>query len=198
MWQIPWRKRGSWIAFATAGTVLAGWVPRIRADVQHNTSVIVCMDGAPGPGPSQARMLATQILAGAGVDLDWRTSSRACPPESIRIRLRSMTPASLRPGTLAYAYPYEAIHIHVFYDRIQSISSPRSAPRVLAHVMVHEITHVLQQINRHSNHGVMKAHWSDEDLRSMERKPLPFAEEDVELIRAGRARRDLHARRAAG
>lgn len=44
----------------------------------------------------------------------------------------------------------------------------------------------------------MKARWSDEDLRSMERKPLPFAEEDVELIRAGRAHLDLHARRTAG
>jgi hypothetical protein len=58
---------------------------------------------------------------------------------------------------------------------------------VLAHVMVHEITNVLQRIDRHSEEGIMRAHWSSLDYHRMTRHPLTFALEDVELIRLGLA-----------
>jgi hypothetical protein len=63
----------------------------------------------------------------------------------------------------------------------------------LAHVMVHEIGHVLEQMQRHSENGVMKARWSAADIKRMERDPLPFAPEDVESIREGLLRRATHA-----
>ena len=63
--------------------------------------------------------------------------------------------------------------------------SPRSATVVLAHVLVHEITHVLQRIDRHSDSGVMKAHWTLRDYAQMEKDPLPFAAEDIQLIKMG-------------
>ena len=58
--------------------------------------------------------------------------------------------------------------------------------RPTEHQVGDRITHVLQQIDRHSRSGIMKARWSEEEIRSMSRKPLPFASEDVDLIRAGR------------
>jgi hypothetical protein len=63
----------------------------------------------------------------------------------------------------------------------------------MAHVLVHEITHLLEGVDRHSATGIMKARWSEGDYFEMRRKPLPFAQEDVNLIHAG-----LSASRAAG
>jgi hypothetical protein len=48
-----------------------------------------------------------------------------------------------------------------------------------------KITHLLQGISRHSDTGVMKAHWSGADFCEMRRKPLGFTVEDVDLIYRG-------------
>jgi hypothetical protein len=58
-------------------------------------------------------------------------------------------------------------------------------PSVLAHVLVHEITHVLEGIDRHSATGIMKDRWDDNDYFEMRRKPLRFAQKDVDLIYDG-------------
>jgi hypothetical protein len=55
-------------------------------------------------------------------------------------------------------------------------------PHLLAHVLVHEITHILQGVARHSETGIMKAHWTPVDYRQMLVHPLPFAPEDVQLL----------------
>lgn len=60
-------------------------------------------------------------------------------------------------------------------------------------VRAHEIGHVLEQMQRHSESAVMKARWSAEDYQRMERNPLPFAPEDVELIREGLLKRATDA-----
>lgn len=173
-------------AMATLACANAEGRPRTDS---ANPPVIVCMDGAPGPLPAQARMLASEMFVRIGVHIDWRTTEQDCLPGNIQIRLSTATPSSLRPGALAYAYPYESTRILVFYDRVLSMSSWPSTARLLAHVIAHEITHVLQQIDRHSKSGVMKGHWSANEIRSMSRKPLPFAPEDVDLIYAGKLHR---------
>ena len=63
------------------------------------------------------------------------------------------------------------------------------ANTVLAHVLAHEITHVLEGVARHSDTGIMKAVWSPADYRQMKFHPLPFAPEDVDLIRDAIANR---------
>lgn len=67
-------------------------------------------------------------------------------------------------------------------------AAPTSAGLVhslLGHVLAHEITHILQGIDRHSQEGVMKAHWTTEDIVQMARQPLPFEQKDVMLIHRG-------------
>ena len=44
-------------------------------------------------------------------------------------------------------------------------------PIVLAHVLVHELARVLQGVARHSETGVMQAHWTLRDYSEMEDKP---------------------------
>jgi hypothetical protein len=150
------------------------------------------MDGAPGTVPSQARMLASQMLAGIGVKLDWRDT---CPAQGIRITLTHTTPRTLRPGALAYALPYEGTRIRVFYDRIQEITVmwPRLRPRLLTYVLVHEITHILQGAIVHSDRGVMKACWDQKDYREMMGKGLVFTSKDISLIRSGMSARAAHS-----
>jgi predicted Zn-dependent protease len=93
------------------------------------------------------------------------------------------------PGALAFALPYEGVHIQVFYNRVQAATEPELTPTVLAHVLAHEITHILQGTSRHSESGVMKARWNHDDYLQMKLKPLSFTEEDEQLIRFGMAGR---------
>src|ERR1022692_4385607 len=60
-----------------------------------------------------------------------------------------------------------------------------------------EITHVLQGMTRHSETGIMKAHWDDRDLRKISSKGLAFTPHDVLLIHQEMAAR-LSRRTGAG
>jgi hypothetical protein len=149
--------------------------------------VTVCMGLGALAAESIARILATKMFADIGIILDWR-SPRACSAEAILISFTGNTPKNLLPGALAYALPYEGVHIRVFYDRIRRF--PRElVPLLLAHVLVHEITHILQGISNHSASGVMKACWKSDDFSAMMFKPLRFEDQDIDLIRRGLAAR---------
>jgi hypothetical protein len=96
------------------------------------------------------------------------------------------TPRGEHPGAMAYAQPYEAVHVVVLYGRIEnSADGLTQISTLLAHVMTHEIAHLLEGISRHSQTGVMKARWEAHDFAQMAYTPLPFAPEDVDLIRRG-------------
>lgn len=143
----------------------------------------------PAPTQNRARVLANEIFAGVGVKLDWRVGqpSRSRWPieKPIVVEIITDTPTKLKPGALAFARPYEGVHITLFYDRVRAATEPELTPNVLAHVLVHEITHVLQGTCRHSDAGVMKSRWTHTDYMEMGQKPLSFTEEDVQLIRIG-------------
>jgi hypothetical protein len=136
-----------------------------------------------------AQSIASRIFADIGVGIEWRHAG-SCPAGALRISFSDQAPANLMPETLAYALPYEGSHIVIFYDRVQARApGPRNFPVLMAHVMAHEVTHVLEGISRHSEEGVMKAHWTQNDCTSMLWKPLKFADEDIALIHSGLARR---------
>jgi hypothetical protein len=127
------------------------------------------------------------MFARIRVGVEWRYSPNHCPAEGIVISLNVNTPASFLPGALAYALPYEGRHIEIFCDRITRCREPVMVSVVLAHVLAHEIAHILEGVARHSEEGIMKAHWDAADLFEMRRKPLEFAPEDVALIHLGLA-----------
>jgi hypothetical protein len=131
-----------------------------------------------------AQELAARMFANIGISLEWKPSKPAAEssPRPIIIELTSVAPSSCEPGALGAAQPYEGSHITVFLDRIERMEYPSF---VLAHVLVHEITHIVQGISRHSDTGVMKAHWTARDLCEMRRRRLPFTPVDLELIHQG-------------
>ncbi len=147
--------------------------------------IVVCVDHAIDPWViDRAQATASRMFAGIGVVIEWRGTRNCGDGLNIVIELSSTRP-DFQPGALAEAFPYEKTHIRVFYDRVQNSAEPRMLPQLLAHVLVHEITHMLEGVNRHSETGVMKAHWDGRDYVAMGSKPLPFAAEDIQLIHNG-------------
>jgi hypothetical protein len=150
--------------------------------------VVVCMTHTDDMGlQSQAKKVASLILASSGVKIQWH-DARKCPGEAIIITLSNNEPASLRPGLLAYALPFEGTHVVVFYDRVKNErvkNRPSYASAVLGHVIAHEVTHILQGAMWHSEIGIMKAQWSGEDFQEMDWKPLRFTDEDIMRIQRG-------------
>ena len=84
------------------------------------------------------------MFARIGVAVDFRFRPRSCPQGALQIRFTTETPRHFIPGALAYALPYEGVHIPVFYDRIRDAVPPPVVPYLLAHVLVHEIAHILE------------------------------------------------------
>jgi hypothetical protein len=179
-----------------AATGTTAWSDEIGgANEGNDRKVMVCMEhGTDAITVSRAQAIASRMFGEIGVKIEWYGHS-PCPAEALRISLSIGTPASLLPGALAYALPYEGTHIVVFYDRVQRGVARQDVQVLLAHVLVHEITHIVEGVSRHSASGVMKARWSRADVTEMLCKPLGFAEEDVTLIHDGL---DAQASRRAG
>jgi hypothetical protein len=139
----------------------------------------------------RAKQVAAKMFAGIGINVQWRASDPE-PQQGLSIDVSLISdesPGEQDQAALAEAYPYAGAtgHITVRYDRVRnSVGASRDLePTLLAHVLVHEMTHVLECLDRHSETGVMKSHWTAEDYYDMRWKPLTFTREDVELIRMG-------------
>ena len=180
--------------------------PKERQDAKRSLTVYVDSRAAvPDESLSDAEFLASRIFEQAGVFVRWRRgqSKGHDMEQAITVAIITNTPQKFHPGALAYAEVYlgqfKDAHIRIFFDRVESsatvlpLSSPfarKLVPSLLGHVLVHEITHILQGIHHHSDEGVMKGHWTTENLFQMSYRPLPFDPLDVELIQRGLANRD--------
>jgi hypothetical protein len=158
-------------------------LPRVRAYVDN--------EAVPPRVLQLAEGIADRMFAPAGVRIEWRGHAHQgnrLPVGAMEIGLAVNTPADFLPGALASARVYEGTHIDVFCDRINRLApgADMAAP-LLAHVLVHEITHMLEGVDRHSETGVMKAHWNARDYADMVTNPLPFAAVDLTLIHLGLA-----------
>ena len=171
-----------------AAVVMNAQAKQARESAGQRVNVYVNNDSVPVRALQSAEALAAEMFLTARVRIRWsgRTPDRGqLPAGAIAITLASRAPEGFTPGAMAFALPYERVHVTVFWDRVQHAKSFVSPSVLLAHVLVHEITHILEGSDRHSYSGVMKARWTAEDYDAMARKPLPFASEDVDLIQRG-------------
>jgi len=182
-------------AMITVAAILAGsaWAAT-KSDSQR---LVVCIEDGKRAGVADARAKASSLFLSAGVKLEWHGEAGFCKgqPDAMVVSFRESTPKAFHQGALAYALPYEGVHIEVFYDRIAQ-ADPGLLPSLMANVIVHEITHILQGVDRHSTGGIMKAVWTPSDYILMKRDQLRFTALDVEMIHNGFAARA--ARNAAG
>jgi peptidase M48-like protein len=165
---------------ATMGA--SAWADSVGPTTQRKMTV--CFEqGGVGEAADHAKMIASKVFLSIGVRLEWRGGRgfcRAHGDQHIVVSLSTHTPRNLLPGALAYALPFEGVHIQVFYDRMNEADDS-----VLAYVMVHEIAHILQGDNRHSDTGIMKARWDPYDYLQMKMNLLSFTDLDVSLIHKG-------------
>jgi hypothetical protein len=172
------------IAMSLALAVSAQAAGKVRACMNSGTYVSFS-------DLARAETIASRMFATAGVALEWRAAGSAACRNSDQARtvvldFASHTAPSEHPGAFAYALPYQGSHIVVLFDRFaRSAGGPRQVSTILAHVMAHEITHLLEGVARHSQTGVMKAHWDAHDFMEMALTPLPFDPEDIEMIQRG-------------
>jgi hypothetical protein len=182
-------------AMITMAAILAGsaWA----ASKTDSRRLVICMEDGKHAGVENAAAKASSLFLSAGVELEWHGEASFCKGNSdaMVVSWMTSTPKAFHPGALAYALPYEGVHIQVFYDRIAQ-ADPDLVPSLMAHVIVHEITHILQGIDRHSTGGIMKAVWASSDYTQMKRGQLRFTAVDVEMIHDGFAARTT--RSAAG
>lgn len=149
------------------------------------TALAVCIGGRKNLElVGRAEAIASKIFAKIGVRIEWRELSN-CPPRAIQIQLSEKAPEGQLPSALAYAHPFDGTRITVFLDRVKDVVAPPTVPYLLGHVIAHEVGHILQGMTRHSETGVMKAHWSREDYHRMTWQPLDFTEQDIALIKRG-------------
>jgi hypothetical protein len=151
--------------------------PRVLVCMERNSETLVI---------TRAQTLATEMFGQIGLALIWR-GLQHCPerPRPIVIHVSLDTPRGVLPGALAVSYPFEGVHIRVFYDRLLTVTERCPLPVLLAHVLAHEISHILQATDRHSASGMMKGRWDSSDFARMAHQPLPFTDSDIQLIRLG-------------
>src|SRR5271166_5423526 len=104
------------------------------APADEVTVHVLCGPVVPAPVLGQAEALASEIFAGVGVKIDWRrgqpSRSQSLAENAIVVEMVTDTPMQFKPGALAFAQPYEGVHIDVFYDRVQAATEPALTPNV--------------------------------------------------------------------
>ncbi len=164
---------------------------------QNQWTVPVYIEGTclmPKPDLYLAKATATKMFAGARIGIDWRNGAPANSQlereGAVSIRFLDRVPGDFLTDGVAFALPFEKFHITVLCSRLSWLNDqPRLRPAFLAHVLVHEITHILQAVDGHSEIGIMKSHWTEEDCREMVFKPLAFTPDDIQRIHTGMAKR---------
>ena len=181
---------------------LVGWVlaAGIGAGAQEcrlgDQLLAVYTPGAKHTVPNEvlkrAKYMATKLLAGAGVTVDWIEGEPLGDPEQMGCKERLTilfdvkAPARFSKWAMAYSdlTPGSQTAVHIFYDRVSLFYDRPHMPEFLGGLLAHEIAHILQGVARHSRVGVMKARWTDRDHDELLHGRLPFASEDVALIRS--------------
>jgi hypothetical protein len=163
---------------------------------KRDADVVVCLH--PGKESFAVVWLAAghtqRVLASAGISIAWHLgpANYHGPAEVIEADIVEQPNADFKPGALAFATlgVRTGIRIEIFGNRVRASNGDSAVPPILGHVLAHEITHVLEGVDRHSESGVMKAHWDALDYQSMRYAPLPFAEEDIRLLHRWSASRN--------
>ena len=145
-----------------------------------------------------AESMASEAFSAIRVKVAWnagkphrshKTVASGCAPENRPILVKvAAGSGGAAKGEMGVA---DITHgsITIWYGQIDAMAQVwRGIEHVLlSHVLVHEIGHVLQGFPRHSETGIMKAHWTLADYHAMWEKPLGFTPLDIGLIRSGLA-----------
>jgi hypothetical protein len=144
-----------------------------------------------GPG----KTLASSIFEKIEVRLNWRTGELPANKAAFGFRTAEHAPESANGEALASTRLSGAagVEITVYADRLRRfLEMHRSlAGAAAGYVLAHELAHAMQGVPGHSESGIMKAHWDDQDCQEMFFHKLAFTAGDVDSIHRGLAVRLL-------
>jgi hypothetical protein len=139
---------------------------------------------------------AARILRALPVRLNWINCSAPSHPEEcdssslptdLRVRLvpKALAPASRNALGMAM-WSESGSSAALFYDRALSIRGPGLfLAQILGRAMAHEVVHLLLGTTSHDDRGLMKGHWSAEDLHFDSGGSLELSPAAIEAIRNG-------------
>jgi hypothetical protein len=125
---------------------------------------------------ASARAVAGAILAGGGAGaVTWRDCSSGCadPVRGRELLVRIMrAPAGVPAGSLGCAVvdlrTGAGTLATVYGDRVRVVAARTGVVEgtLLGRAIAHEIGHLLQGTSQHATSGLMRAQWSDRELRN--------------------------------
>jgi hypothetical protein len=178
----------------------------LELDLQSTLTLRVFVYSFPGLSPvvlQGAESEAARILRPVPIEWSWidctgRVMPDACQspqvPTDLVIRLtrKALPQASTRTlGIAGSSAGYATAFL--FYDRVLALrTQTRFLPIMLGRVLAHEITHLLLPQEEHAQLGLMRAHWSAEDLQRTSTAYLGLSIRSIQLMQ-GEALRRVHA-----
>jgi hypothetical protein len=108
------------------------------------------------------------------------------------LRIVSDVPAGFGETSLGFAFSDTGIYASVFYNRVDEFANEGIAThsQILGHAMAHEIGHLLLDLRGHATFGIMRGHWSVQDLRSASMGSLLFNSRERVVLQKQFCRRD--------
>jgi hypothetical protein len=180
------------------GTIALATSPVCFGTLPTVPDVAVCVKNSYLVPPGileRAKHMATGMFKAADVNLVWveteEAGRRTGAPLYLDVTLVTTPSWSASKGSdaLAQARPFalNSDAITLRYDKLLQTIGPDKelATALLAHTLAHEIGHMVENVDHHSETGVMKARWDGGDYREMSWKPMAFAPQDVVLMRQG-------------
>lgn len=109
-------------------------------------------------------------------------------PSHLHLRILRVS-HGLKVNTVGISFSEEdgrGCYADLFYDPIRELEGEtRVYPTIiLGHAMAHELGHLLLGTNSHSESGLMRAHWTREDLTNASKGKLRFSKEQCLKIKS--------------
>jgi hypothetical protein len=113
--------------------------------------------------------------------------SEASFPSHLHLRILRAS-HDLKVSTLGVSFSAEdgrGCYADLFYEPIRQLQEEThvSPSVILGHAMAHELGHLLLGTNSHSPSGLMRAHWTREDLANASKGNLRFSKEQCLALR---------------
>jgi hypothetical protein len=153
----------------------------------------------------EASRVAAAILAAGGVDVRWKSCprSRSGPDtqgcrlplaanEAVLRLIPASTSMNSEPAPLGFTLldrrGRQPVLSTVFMNRVQAVASRArvDVPLLTGRAMAHELGHLLLATSGHADTGLMRAFWSDDNLRSRSDADWHLQPGEVDAIRRGR------------
>ena len=102
-------------------------------------------------------------------------------PHALSAKVRDRSDVLGTAIVVDQGYSYYA---YVFYDNVQTLARERRlGSTLLANVMAHELGHLLLGSNSHAVSGIMRGHWSPEELRKISEGSTSFHKSESGVMR---------------